>query len=247
MREKLVAGNWKMHGNLESNERLLDAIREAGLPRTALCVPFPYLALTQKALAGSSIRWGAQTLHWADKGAYTGEVSGPMLKDFGCSFAIVGHSERRQFFSEDDAMVAKKFEAALKAGLTPILCTGETEKEHESGATFAVVTRQLQAVIARCGVNALNDSVIAYEPVWAIGTGKNATPEQAQEVHRFIRGKIAESNASTAERLLILYGGSVKAANSESLFSMPDIDGGLIGGASLDAAEFLAIAKNAQD
>lgn len=243
MRQKLVAGNWKMHGSLDANRRLLDAIRTAALPQAAVCVPFPYLAQAQQSLSGGVVRWGAQNVHWADKGAFTGEVSGAMLKDFGCTFAIVGHSERRKLFFEDDATVAKKFKAAQAVGLTPILCVGETEKERETGATEAVVARQLDAVIAECGVDALENSVLAYEPVWAIGTGKNATPEQAQAVHRFIRGKIA--NARLAEELLILYGGSVKAANSDALFSMPDIDGGLIGGASLDANEFLAIARSA--
>jgi triosephosphate isomerase len=245
LRQKLVAGNWKMHGSLDANQRLLHAIREAGFRQTAVCVPFPYLAQTQNMLAGSAIRWGAQNVHWADKGAFTGEVSGAMLKDFGCTFAIVGHSERRQLFFEDDATVAKKFKAAQAAGVTPILCVGETEKERESGETFAVVSRQMDAVIAECGVQALGACVLAYEPVWAIGTGKNATPEQAQEVHLFIRGKAAEAAAEIADRLVILYGGSVKAGNSAPLFSMPDVDGGLIGGASLDAAEFLAISKSA--
>jgi triosephosphate isomerase len=246
MREQLVAGNWKMHGSRESNERLLDAIRAAAMPGTAVCVPFPYLAQTEKSLSGSVVRWGAQNLHWADGGAYTGEVSGAMLKDFGCTFVIVGHSERRQLFFEDDAVVTKKFKAAQSYRLTPILCVGETEKERESGATSAVVARQLDAVIMECGVDALASAVLAYEPVWAIGTGKNATPEQAQEVHRYIRDRISGTNPAIGDNVSILYGGSVKSANSASLFSMPDIDGGLVGGASLDAAEFLAIARSAK-
>lgn len=245
MRQKLVAGNWKMHGSLGANQKLLEAIRDAGLRQTVVCVPFPYLAQARDTLSDSAVRWGAQNLHWADAGAFTGEVSGAMLMDFGCSFAIIGHSERRQLFFEDDAAVAKKFKAAQTAGLTPILCVGETEKERELDATFAVVSRQLDAVIAECGLEAFNASVLAYEPVWAIGTGKNATPEQAQEVHRFIRDEVRKANKKIAESLLILYGGSVKPANSAALFSMPDIDGGLIGGASLDSAEFLAIAKSA--
>jgi triosephosphate isomerase len=245
MRQKLVAGNWKMHGNLDVNRRLLDAIRASALPQAVVCVPFPYLAQAQKSLSGSVIRWGAQNMHWADEGAFTGEVSGAMLKDFGCTFVIVGHSERRQLFLEDDAAVAKKLKSAQARGLTPILCVGETGKERDSGNTEAVVARQLNAVIAECGIAALKDSVLAYEPVWAIGTGKNATPDQAQDVHRFIRGEVAKANSEIAANLLILYGGSVKASNSASLFSMPDIDGGLIGGASLDAEEFLKIARSA--
>jgi triosephosphate isomerase len=246
MRQKLVAGNWKMHGSLDGNQRLLDAIRASAMPEVAVCVPFPYLAQTRKLLAGSAIRWGAQNVHWSDKGAYTGEVSCGMLRDFGCTFVIVGHSERRQLFFEDDATVAKKFKAAQSVGLTPILCVGETEQERESGVTEAVVSRQLDAVVAECGIDPLVDSVLAYEPVWAIGTGRNATPDQAQEVHCFIRGRVETLNAAIAKSLLILYGGSVKAANSASLFAMPDIDGGLIGGASLDAKEFLAIAQSAK-
>ncbi|MGH8729947.1 MAG: triose-phosphate isomerase [Burkholderiales bacterium] len=243
MRPKLVAGNWKMHGSLAANQKLLDSMRAAGFKHAAVCVPFPYLAQAQETLAGSAVKWGAQNVSWAEKGAYTGEVSGGMLNDFGCTFVIVGHSERRHLFFEDDATVAKKFSAAQKAGLTPILCVGETERERESVETFAVVARQLDAVIAECGLQSLR--VIAYEPVWAIGTGKNATPDEAQEVHAFIRGKLREANAGIAEEVLVLYGGSVKASNSTALFSMPDIDGGLIGGASLDAAEFIDIAKSA--
>jgi triosephosphate isomerase len=244
MRRKLVAGNWKMHGSLAENEALLSALLtgasaiKAGM---AVCAPYPYLAQLQARLSGSAIAWGAQNMSEQPKGAYTGEVSASMLKDFGCSYVIVGHSERRAIYGEGDALVADKFAAAQAAGLTPILCVGESLAERESGVTEAVVARQLDAVIGKCGVAALAKAVVAYEPVWAIGTGKTATPEQAQAVHAFIRGKIRGLDAGVAEGLVIQYGGSVKAANAAELFAQPDIDGGLIGGASLVAAEFLAI------
>ena len=243
MREKLVAGNWKMHGSLAENNALLDAIVPAlnGI-EAAVCVPFPYLAQAQAALAGSSIAWGAQNLSQHDKGAFTGEVSASMLLDFGCKYVIVGHSERRALYGEDDATVAKKFVAAQKAGLTPILCVGETLEEREGGITEQVVARQLDAVLS-CRREPLAKSVVAYEPVWAIGTGKTASPEQAQAVHAFIRAKVAESSADVAAGLVIQYGGSVKAANAAELWFMPDIDGGLIGGASLVAEEFVAICR----
>lgn len=250
MREKLVAGNWKMHGNLSENKALLEAIipQLADLKRAscAVCVPYPYLFQAQAILQNSNISWGAQNMSQQEKGAFTGEVSASMLQDFACKYVIVGHSERRALYGEDDTTVAEKFVAAQKAGLTPILCVGETLEEREGNITEQVVARQIDAVLAVAGVAALARSVVAYEPVWAIGTGKTASPEQAQAVHAFIRSKIAASSAEVAAGLVIQYGGSVKAANAAQLFSMPDIDGGLIGGASLSADEFVAICRAAQ-
>ncbi len=246
MRKKLVAGNWKMHGSLAENAALLAAIKPAlaGI-EAVVCVPFPYLAQAQATLFGSSIAWGAQNLSDQPKGAYTGETSAAMLLDFGCRYVIVGHSERRSLYGESDTDVAKKYMAAQMAGLTPILCVGESLGERESGVTEQVVGRQLDAVINLAGVASLSKAVVAYEPVWAIGTGKTATPAQAQAVHAFIRGKIAALDKTVAEALLIQYGGSVKAANAAELMAQPDIDGGLIGGASLVAEEFVAICKAA--
>ena len=250
MREKLVAGNWKMHGSLAENKALLDALvpQLASLKGAscAVCVPFPYLFQAQSSLQSTNIAWGAQNLSQHEKGAFTGEVSASMLLDFGCKYALVGHSERRALFGEDDATVAAKFVAAQKAGLTPILCVGESLTEREANITEQVVARQLDAVLAVAGVAGLAKSVVAYEPVWAIGTGKTASPEQAQAVHAFIRAKVAVASAEVAKGLVIQYGGSVKAANAAQLFSMPDIDGGLIGGAALSADEFVAICRAAQ-
>jgi triosephosphate isomerase len=245
MRTRLVAGNWKMHGSRAANARLLDAIK-AGAANArgvtvAVCVPFPYLQQVAAALEGSGIAWGAQTLSEHDAGAYTGEVSGSMLRDFGCRYALVGHSERRTIYGERDAQVAAKFLAARRAGLTPVLCVGETLDERERGATEDVVTRQLGAVIDATGAAGLAGAVVAYEPVWAIGTGRTASPAQAQEVHALIRRRVGAADAATAAQLPILYGGSVKAANAQELFAQPDVDGGLIGGASLVAEDFLAI------
>lgn len=246
MRKKLVAGNWKMHGSLAENAALLSALKPAlaGI-EAVVCVPFPYLAQAQAELAGSSIAWGAQNVSEQAKGAFTGEVSASMLLDFGCTYVIVGHSERRSLYGESDALVAKKYMAAQAAGLTPILCVGESLTERESGVTEAVVARQLDAVIDAAGVASLAKAVIAYEPVWAIGTGKTASPEQAQAVHAFIRGRVAALDASVADQLVIQYGGSVKAANAAELMAQPDIDGGLIGGASLVADEFVAVCRAA--
>jgi len=250
MRRKLVAGNWKMHGTLAQNAVLLDAVRDGMSQITgvdcAVCVPFPYLAQAQQKLSGSSVKWGAQNVHQLDKGAYTGEVSAAMLRDFECSYAIVGHSERRACYGESSHLVAEKFLAAQQAGLTPILCMGETLQQRESGITETVVAGQLDALIRLGGVQALRNAVVAYEPVWAIGTGKTATSEQAQAVHAFIRQRIAAQDSQIAAVLCILYGGSVKANNAAELFAMPDIDGGLIGGASLVADEFLAICRAGQ-
>lgn len=246
MRRKLVAGNWKMHGSLADNETLLSGIL-AGMSDVkagvAVCVPFPYLAQVQAKLNGSAIAWGAQNLSQQPKGAFTGEVSATMLNDFGCAYVIVGHSERRAIYGESDQLVAEKYAAAQAAGLTPILCVGETLEEREGGVTETVVARQLDAVIDKCGVASLASAVVAYEPVWAIGTGKTASPEQAQAVHAFIRAKIRALDAAVAEGLIIQYGGSMKAANAEELLGQPDIDGGLIGGAALVAEEFLAICR----
>ena len=247
MRRKLVAGNWKMVGGLAQNQALLSAVA-AGITKIsgmdcAVCVPFPYLAQVQQLLRSTPVKWGAQDVHQLEKGAYTGEVSASMLCDFACHYVIVGHSERRSLYGESSQLVAEKFAAAQKAGLTPILCIGETLAQREDGTTEKVVAEQLDAVIKLLGVQSLPKAVLAYEPVWAIGTGKTATPQQAQAVHAFIRQRIAALDEKIAQDLLILYGGSVKAANAAELFAMADIDGGLIGGASLDAEEFLAICR----
>ena len=250
MRRKLVAGNWKMNGSLAQNAGLLDAVRSGAEKLRnvdcAVCVPFPYLLQAQQKLSGSAVKWGAQDVHQLEKGAYTGEVSAPMLRDFGCTYVIVGHSERRAYFGESSLLVAEKFLAAQRAGLTPILCVGETLEQRENGATEAVVAEQLDALIKLGGAGALRNAVLAYEPVWAIGTGKTATSAQAQAVHVFIRQRVATHDSQVASGLCILYGGSVKANNAAELFAMPDIDGGLIGGASLVADEFLAICSAGQ-
>ena len=249
MRRKLVAGNWKMWGAPAQNEALLNAVA-AGMAQMpgvdcAVCVPFPYLAQAQQLLSGTAVKWGAQDVHQMDKGAYTGEVSASMLSHFGCSYVIVGHSERRSLYGENSQLVAEKFAAAQSAGLTPILCAGETLAQREGGVTEEVVAEQLDAVIALLGVQSLHNAVVAYEPVWAIGTGKTAS-QQAQAVHAFIRQRVSGHDGKVADELRILYGGSVKSANAAELFAMPDIDGGLIGGASLVAEEFLAICKAGQ-
>ncbi|MFA6442953.1 MAG: triose-phosphate isomerase [Sterolibacterium sp.] len=244
MRTKLVAGNWKMYGNLAANQALLTRIRDAAADlksRCAVCVPFPYLGQAQASLAGSQVAWGGQNISEHAQGAYTGEVSAEMLAEFGCRYVLVGHSERRALYGESDATVAAKFVAALRAGLTPILCVGETLAEREAGTTSEVVIRQLDAAINASGISTLSRSVLAYEPVWAIGTGKTATPQQAQDVHALLRARIAGSDSAVAQGLQILYGGSVKPGNAQELFAMVDIDGGLIGGASLVADDFLAI------
>ncbi len=249
MRQPLVAGNWKMNGSTESIKLLLDGIKGSldtvEKAEVVVCPPFVYLPQVREQLDGTAVALGSQNISEYKAGAYTGEISASMLLDFKCRYAIVGHSERRSLFGESDSQVAAKFAAAREAGIKPILCVGEVLEEREQGITERVVARQLDAVIDVVGVEALADGVIAYEPVWAIGTGKTASPEQAQEVHAFIRGRIAGRSAETAERIQILYGGSVKAANAPALFAMPDIDGGLIGGASLDAAEFVSICRAA--
>jgi triosephosphate isomerase len=250
MRRKLVVGNWKMYGRLARNQELLQAVlagvRDMDKADYGVCVPFPYLAQAQSLLQGSNVAWGAQNLSPQEEGAFTGEVAPGMLVDFGCHYAIIGHSERRGLFHESDEIASAKFDAAIKAGMKPIFCVGETLAERESDITEKVVARQLDAVLERAGAQALSKAVIAYEPVWAIGTGKTATPQQAQAVHAFIRQRVAQHNSQVAQSLCILYGGSVKAANAVELFGMPDIDGGLIGGASLVAEEFVAICRAAQ-
>jgi triosephosphate isomerase len=249
MRIKLVAGNWKMNGTLATNQALLQALvpalaRVVGV-KCAICAPFPYLAQVQQLLSGTGLAWGAQNVSQFDAGAYTGEVSGAMLVDFGCRYVIVGHSERRALFGETSETVAEKYAAALKAGLTPILCVGETLADREAGYTEPVVAAQLAPVLAASGAQSFAHAVIAYEPVWAIGTGKTATPEQAQAVHAYIRTRLATQDAAVAEKVQVLYGGSVKGSNAAQLFGMPDIDGGLIGGASLDANEMAVICRAA--
>ena len=248
MRQRLVAGNWKMNGSLAGARTLVGAIVEgaAGLRcEVAICPPFVYLETVGSLLRGSAIALGAQNVSEQDPGAFTGEVAAPMLREVGCKYVIVGHSERRSLYGEGDALVADKFARALGDGLVPILCVGELLEERDAGRTEAVVARQLDAVVDRVGVAELGRGVVAYEPVWAIGTGRTATPDQAQDVHAYIRGRVAGHDAGVAERLQILYGGSVKGANAAGLFGMPDIDGGLIGGASLVAPEFLTICRAA--
>ena len=245
MRRILVAGNWKMHGTgamvQELLEGLLAGTQNESDVEMAVFPPYPYLAQAQAMLDGSSISWGAQSLNPVSHGAHTGEVSAGMLLDFGCRYVLVGHSERRAIYGESDQDVALRFEAALAAGLEPILCVGETLEERESGATEAVVERQLDAVLERSGMAGFERAIVAYEPVWAIGTGMTATPEQAQAVHAFIRNKFFSQDDIIAGQLRILYGGSVNGSNAADLFAREDIDGGLVGGASLKVEDFLAI------
>jgi triosephosphate isomerase len=245
MRKPLVAGNWKMHGSRADNaalvRSLLDRLPAQGAAEVMVCPPFVYLLETSRLLKDSDVALGAQSLCAEAQGAFTGEVSGAMLRDVGCRYVLVGHSERRQVYGEDDSLVARKFVAAQASGLVPVLCVGETLEEREGGRTAEVVLRQLDAVLAVSGAGAFGEAVIAYEPVWAIGTGRNATPEQAQEVHAMIRGRVAALDAKIGAAVRILYGGSVKASNARELFAMTDIDGGLVGGASLKADEFAQI------
>jgi len=249
MRQPLVAGNWKMNGSLGGGSELLaGVVAGAGAIERcsiAVCPPFPYLALAAEALRGSKVALGAQDLSIHEPGAYTGEVAGSMLTDFGCTYVIVGHSERRQYHGEDDLLVARKYARAVEYGLTPILCVGETLEQRERGETERVVAAHVDGVINLSGVAAFRHGVIAYEPVWAIGTGVTATPDQAQEVHAFIRARIAAKSGEVADGLQILYGGSMKPGNAAELMAQPDIDGGLIGGASLVAEDFLAICRAA--
>jgi triosephosphate isomerase len=241
MRRKLVVGNWKMNGSRATNAELLAALRAAGpwVAEVAVCVPSPYLADVALSLQGDSMAWGAQDCSAFESGAYTGEVSAAMLAEFGCRYAIVGHSERRQYYGDTDAVVAAKTVATLASGLTPIVCVGETLAERDARVTESVVLRQLDAVLAGAGADAAK-LVVAYEPVWAIGTGRTASPAEAQVVHAVLRTRLARAGAAEVS---LLYGGSVKPDNATALFAMADIDGGLIGGASLKAGEFLAIAR----
>jgi len=244
-RRPLVAGNWKMHGNRGEAARLVSELLTrgagAGVAEVIVCPPFVHLADVGRQLAGSRIGLGAQDVCAEEAGAHTGEVSAAMLADLGCRYVIVGHSERRAMYGEDDGLVARKFVAARRHGLVPILCVGETLAEREGNETESVVLRQLDAVVAAAGIRAFASAVIAYEPVWAIGTGRTATPGQAQDVHALIRGRIEKNDATISASLRVLYGGSVKAGNAAELFAMPDVDGGLIGGASLKADEFGSI------
>ncbi len=249
MRQPLVAGNWKLNGSLASTRELLAGIKagiaEVTRAEVAVCPPYILIPEAQAQLNGSPIAWGGQNLSAETGGAFTGEISASMLLDFGCKYVLVGHSERRTLYGEDNALVAKKFAVAREAGLIPLLCVGETLEERQQGVTERIVGDQLAAVIDREGVAALGDAVVAYEPVWAIGTGMTALPEQAQAVHAFIRAQVAQHDTATAEGLRILYGGSMKPGNAEELMAQSDIDGGLVGGAALKADEFLAICKAA--
>ena len=250
-RTYLVAGNWKMHGSLAMTAELIagihDGLVSAPKVEALVCPPYPYLAAAREAIGGSKLALGAQNLADQEKqGAYTGEVLGTMLAELGCRYVIVGHSERRAYYGETDAVVARKTGVAQALGLQPIVCVGETLAEREAGKTETVIGRQLDAVLDGCGVAAFDRLVVAYEPVWAIGTGRTASPEQAQEVHALIRARVATRNAKIAASLRILYGGSVKPDNAAAIFSQPDVDGGLIGGAALKAADFLAICAAAQ-
>jgi len=250
-RRYLVAGNWKMNGNRAENAALVSGILQ-GAPGNAaveilVCPPALYVESVGAQLKGSPIQLGAQNLSDQEKaGAFTGEIQGVMLRDVGCQYVLVGHSERRALYGETDEVVARKFRTAQLSGLVPVLCVGETLEEREAGRTETVLARQIQAVLGLCGIASFGKAVIAYEPVWAIGTGKTASPEQAQAAHAFVRGQLAAQDANIANSTRILYGGSVKADNAQVLFGGADVDGGLIGGASLKAADFLAICAAAQ-
>lgn len=245
MRQPLVMGNWKLNGSKASVTALIQGLTDAAKAATnvqvAVCPPVIFLGQVESLTEGTAIAYGSQDANVNTSGAYTGENSPVMLKEFGCTYALVGHSERRQYHAESDQVVAAKFKAILENDLIPVLCIGETLEENEAGKTEAVVETQLKAVIELCGIEAIGKAVIAYEPVWAIGTGKSATAEQAQSVHAHIRSWLASQNADVAAKVQILYGGSVKAATAPELFGMPDIDGGLVGGAALVAEEFSGI------
>lgn len=248
--KKLIVGNWKMNGSLAANEALLQGFllglgAEDHSVLVAVCASAPYLPQLQQRLGKGPIAWGAQDVSAHESGAYTGEVSAAMLREFGCRYAIVGHSERRQYHGETDEVVAAKAQRALAAGITPIVCVGETLAERDAGQTEAVVKRQLAAVIHTVG-HCSSEMVVAYEPVWAIGTGRTASPEQAQAVHHVLRAQVAAATVNADKRVHILYGGSMNAANAASLLAMPDIDGGLIGGASLKVPDFLQIIRAAR-
>ncbi|CAG9001416.1 MAG: Triosephosphate isomerase [Candidatus Celerinatantimonas neptuna] len=249
MRTPLVMGNWKLNGNKASVEALVKGLIEPANAATnvqvAVCAPVIFLGQVEQLTAGSKLAYGSQDADIHTSGAFTGENSPVMLKEFGCTYSLVGHSERREYHNETDEVVATKFKAIQENNLIPVLCIGESLEQNEAGQTQAVVERQLKAVVDLCGVEAFNNAVIAYEPIWAIGTGKSATAEQAQAVHAGIRQWLAAQNAGVAEKVQILYGGSVKAATAKELFSQPDIDGGLVGGASLKAEEFAGIIAGA--
>ena len=251
MRRPMVAGNWKMHGSRAANQALLAELEmslKADWPIDIVVFPpFVYLSDAARLLEDGRMGVGAQDVCAESGGAFTGELSAAMLKDVGCGYVIVGHSERRRWYHEDDALVARKFAAALAAGLTPVLCVGETLEEREAKLTEAVIGRQLDAVIAMHGIGGFARAILAYEPVWAIGTGRTASPIQAQDAHFFLRNRIHAQDAKMARHLRILYGGSVKAGNAAELFAMPDVDGGLVGGASLSADEFQQICAAAAD
>ena len=244
-RTPLVVANWKMHGHVEwAKHYIHEFVNGLGWPgqcEIVLCAPYVFLPELKVLLRATGLGLGAQNLHDSEQGAFTGEISAPMLKEFGCSYVVVGHSERRRMFGESDDFVAAKFAAALRNSLVPVLCVGENEAERDAGITEQVVQRQLDAVLKCCGIEAFANGVIAYEPVWAIGTGVTATPDQAQAAHAFIRKYIASHNKAGADYMRILYGGSVRAANAVELANEPDVDGALVGGASLVAKEFLAI------
>lgn len=247
----LIAGNWKMNGSLKDSQALALAIAKGAqiLPKVEVVIipPFPYLAPLKSSLVDSHVKLGAQNLYLGEKGAFTGEVSGPMLKDVGCHYVLVGHSERRTLFKEDHVLVAEKCKAALEVELIPILCVGESAYERENNQTQTVIASQLEAVIKRVGIKHFNHIVIAYEPIWAIGTGINATQEQADAVHAFIRRYLMQNGVDLAATMRILYGGSMKAENAASLLSMPNVNGGLIGAASLQAESFLKICATAEE
>ncbi len=250
-RRLLVAANWKMHGQKLQNELLLQALltglAKVNTPEIVICPPGVYLAQLQAELENTKINLGAQNIFTKEKGAYTGEISAPMLVDFGCRYVIVGHSERRYLFNEDDELVAEKFIAAQKSGLIPILCVGESGEQRDSGITDETVSSQVESVLEKVGVQAFVNAVIAYEPIWAIGTGITATPEEAQVVHKLIRANIASRDATVASKLRIIYGGSVNAFNAWDLIAKSDIDGALVGGASLVADQFISICKSMSD
>ncbi len=254
MRRKLVVGNWKMHGDLESNKSLLEHIitglRDYKNADYVVCVPNPYLFQARELLSETNVVWGGQNVNQHEEGAFTGAVAPHMLTDLGCTYVLLGHSERRVLFHETNLTAAARFDASIKASLTPVLCVGETLAEHEAGLTEVIVASQMDAVLATLGDAAFAKAmqvnmVFAYEPVWAVGTGKTATPQQAQTVHKFIRDRIARRNEDAANHVRIIYGGSIRASNAAELFAMPDVDGGLVGGASLLAEEFVAICKHA--
>ena len=249
MRKKMVAGNWKMNASRAEAHLLIEAVKQGAENFSSIDIvlfpSFVHLAESESILKNSPVALGAQNLYPGTSGAFTGEVSGSMLVDYGCKYVLVGHSERRALFHDDLPLVAEKFKAALRVGLIPILCVGETLAEREKGQTENIIEQQLASVVEAASIDAFQSAVVAYEPVWAIGTGLTATPEQAQEIHAFIRGFLTRHHAEIADKIQILYGGSVKADNAKALFDMPDIDGGLVGGASLDAKSFLAICQAA--